>query len=244
MSASTDLPAGDSLADRSVIELARLLEHPAIWRGRSAARRVEVLPTGYAALDACLPGGGWPRTGLIEILVPRFGVGEIYLLLPALAALTRRSAARWCVWVAPPLEPYAPALTAHGAAIERMLVVRDRAASEEIPGGGVPAGNPQRGLWAFEQTLGSGASDIALAWAARSPRPRDIRRLHLAAERGKTLGVLFRPHRAAEESSAAILRVAVEARGAGAQVTLLKSRGGARGSIDLSWQTTPATGVE
>ena len=263
MSASTDLPAGDvtaaaapvpagdSLADRSVIELARLLEHPAIWRGRSAARRVEVLPTGYAALDACLPGGGWPRTGLIEILVPRFGVGEIYLLLPALAALTRRPAARWCVWVAPPLEPYAPALIAHGAAIERMLVVR-------APAGGSLAGRSvaPEALWAFEQTLGSGASDIALAWAARtgaaaavtspagSPRPRGIRRLHLAAERGKTLGVLFRPHRAAEESSAAILRVAVEAKGAGARVTLLKSRGGARGSIDLSWQTTPATGVE
>jgi protein ImuA len=218
MSASTDLPAGDSLA--------RLLEHPAIWRGRSAARRVEVLPTGYAALDACLPGGGWPRTGLIEILVPRFGVGELYLLLPALADLTRRPAARWCVWVTPPLEPYAPALTAHGAILERMLVVS-------------PAGRSvaREELWAFEQTLGSGASDIALAWAARSPRPRGIRRLHLAAERGKTLGVLFRPHRAAQESSAAILRLTVESRPSGARVTLLKSRGGARGSIELSWRT-------
>jgi hypothetical protein len=52
------------------LELARLLEHPAIWRGRSAAR-AEVLPTGCAAFDACLPGRGWPRTGLIEILVSR-----------------------------------------------------------------------------------------------------------------------------------------------------------------------------
>ena len=51
-------------------ELARLLEHPAIWRGRSAAR-TETLPTGFDALDECLPGRGWPRTGLTEILVPR-----------------------------------------------------------------------------------------------------------------------------------------------------------------------------
>ena len=211
------IPAGDFLADRSVIELARLLEHPAIWRGRSAAR-AEVLPTGYAAFDACLPGGGWPRTGLIEILVSRFGVGELYLLFPALAALTCRPAARWCVWVAPPLEPYAPALNAHGAALERMLVVR---ASEP--------------LWAFEQTLGSGASDITLAWAARSPRARVIRRLHLAAERGKTLGVLFRPRRAAQESSAAVLRLVVEPKSGGARITLLKSRGGARGSIEIVW---------
>jgi hypothetical protein len=224
-------PTGDSLADRSVIELARLLEHPAIWRGRSAAR-AEVLPTGCAAFDACLPGGGWPRTGLIEILVSRFGVGELYLLFPALAALTRRPAARWCVWVAPPLEPYAPALSAHGAALERMLVVR-------------PSGerrNPQRGrasepLWAFEQTLGSGASDIALAWAARSPRARAIRRLQLAAERGKTLGVLFRPQRAASESSAAVLRIGVEPKPDGARITLLKSRGGVHGSIEIEWAT-------
>ena len=223
------VPAGDSLAGRSVTELARLLEHPAIWRGRSAAR-AEVLPTGYAAFDACLPGGGWPRTGLIEILVSRFGVGELYLLFPALAALTCRPAARWCVWVAPPLEPYAPALNAHGAALERMLVVRPSA----------QRGNPQRGrasepLWAFEQTLGSGASDIALAWAARSPRARALRRLHLAAERGKTLGVLFRPRRAAQESSAAVLRLVVEPKSGGARITLLKSRGGARGSIEIVW---------
>ena len=214
------VPPGDSLA--------RLLEHPAIWRGRSAAQ-AETLPTGYAELDVSLPGKGWPRTGLIEILVSRFGVGELPLLFPALATLTQRPTARWCVWIAPPLEPYAPALLAHGAALERMLVVRDRAASEGTPSGGAP-----EVLWAFEQTLGSGAADIALAWAAQSPRPREIRRLQLAAERGRTLGVLFRPRRAARESSAAVLRVAVEpgAEG-GVRVTLLKSRGGARGSIEL-----------
>jgi len=240
MSASAHLPAGDSLASANP-ELARLLEHPAIWRGRSAAR-AEVLPTGCAAFDACLPGGGWPRTGLIEILVSRFGVGELYLLFPALAALTRRPGARWCVWVAPPLEPYAPALSAHGAALERMLVVRpsgDRAVSEGTPSGG-QRGNPQRGrapesLWAFEETLGSGASDIALAWATRSPKARAIRRLQLAAVRGKTLGVLFRPLRAARESSAAVLRIAVEPKSDGARITLLKSRGGARGSIEVQW---------
>jgi hypothetical protein len=198
------------------VELARLLEHPAIWRGRSAAR-AEVLRTGFAALDACLPGQGWPRTGLIEIIVPRFGVGELYLLLPALAAVTSRPTARWCVWVAPPLEPYAPALAAHGIVLERVLVVR--------------APEP---LWSFEQTLCSGASDIALAWAPRSPRPRAIRRLQLAAERGKTLGVLFRPQSAVRESSPAILRLLVEQRPTSRlRVTLLKSRGGARGSIEL-----------
>jgi hypothetical protein len=209
-------------------ELARLLEHPAIWRGTSVAR-TETLPTGFGALDERLPGRGWPRSGLIEILVSRFGVGELTLLLPALAALTRRSMARWCVWVAPPLEPFAPSLAAHGVLLERLLVVRDSAA----PRRGSPKGMRTSALWAFEQSLGSGACDIAMAWARR-PRAKEIRRLQLAAERGRTLGVLFRPQRAARESSYAALRMTIAPCAHGVRVTLLKSRGGVRGSVELS----------
>jgi hypothetical protein len=195
-------------------KLARLLEHPAIWRGRSAAHQ-RGLPTGFAALDAYLPGYGWPRTGLIEILVSRFGSGELYLLLPALATLTRAAAARWCVWVAPPLMPFAPALASQGVALDRVAVV----------GGARP-------LWALEQALGSGACDVALAWA-RQPKAREIRRLQLAAERGRTLGVLFRPRRAAREASSAVLRLSLEPITAGVRITLLKGRGAMRGAVDL-----------
>ena len=197
-------------------KLARLLEHPALWRGRSAAR-LEVLPSGFAALDARLPGCGWPRTGLIEILTARFGSGELYLLLPALAALTRTAAARWCVWVAPPLMPFAPALVSAGIILDRVAVV----------GGARP-------LWAFEQVLGSGACDAALAWA-RQPKPRELRRLQLAAERGRTLGVLFRPQSAAQEASPAVLRLDLKPLTAGVRITLLKGRGLDRGTIELAW---------
>jgi hypothetical protein len=202
-------------------DLSRLLEHPAIWRGRSAAR-TKTLPTGFAALDEGLPGGGWPHAGLIEILPTCFGAGELSLLLPALAAVTRRQEARWCAWVAPPLQPFAPALAERGVALERVLVVNAR--RKDVKG--------KFALWAFEQTLRSGACDIALAWLG-SALPRQIRRLHLAAERGATLGVLFRPREAARDSSPAALRVAVEPAAQGARVTLLKSRGGARGTIEL-----------
>ena len=195
------------------VRIARLLEHPSIWRGRSAAR-LETLPSGFTALDEALPGGGWPRSGLIEILIARFGSGELSLLLPVLVALTRAASARWCVWVAPPLMPFAPALVARGLLLERIAVV-----------GGT------RPLWAFEQVLRSGACDAALAWS-RTPKPRDIRRLQLAAERGRTLGVLFRPQRAARESSAALMRLAVRAADTGVCVTLLKGRG-ARGVVRL-----------
>jgi cell division inhibitor SulA/protein ImuA len=222
--------------------LGRLLEHPAIWRGRSVAR-VETVPTGFAALDLALPGQGWPRAGLIEILISRIGIGELYLLLPALAALTRRVSARWCAWIAPPFEPYAPALAAHGVALDRMFVAR----------GSSP-------LWAFEQSLISGACEAVLGWAPRATarktafqktkraplRARDIRRLQLAAEKGRTLGVLFRPQQAANECSSAVLRMMVEPTEQGVRVTLLKSRGGQRGSIDLGWassQSRPSTQI-
>lgn len=217
--------------------MARLLEHPAIWRGRSAARR-EALPTGFDAFDECLPGRGWPRTGLVEILVSRFGIGELYLLLPALAALTSRPASRWCMWVTPPLDPFPPALEAHGVALDRVLVVRAPEA-----------------MWAFEQSLRSGACDAVLAWSGQSAQARqgaqsrrsakssrspahELRRLQLAAERGRTLGVLFRPRRAAQESSPAVLRVVLEPSPKGVSVTLLKSRGGERGPIELALHAT------
>ena len=196
-------------------KLARLLEHPAVWRGRSAAK-LEVLPTGFAALDELLPGGGWPRSGLIEILIGRFGSGELSLLLPMLAALTRAAAARWCVWVAPPLMPFAPALVARGMVLDRVAVV-----------GG------ERALWSFGQVLGSGACDAALAWA-RQVQPRDLRRLQLAAEKGRTLGVLFRPRRAAGEPSAAVLRLGLEANATALRITFLKGRGSTHSVVELA----------
>jgi hypothetical protein len=196
--------------------LDRLLEHPAIWRGRSTAR-MEVLPTGFNALDDCLPGNGWPRAGLVEILIGRFGVGELSLLMPVLAALTRRPSARWCAWIAPPFEPFPPALAAHGLLLERVLIA-----------------HAEKTLWAFEQALGSGACEAALGWISK-PRARDLRRLQLAAERGRTLGILFRTLRAARESSSAVLRLVLEPAEQGVRITFLKSRGGRRGSIEVVW---------
>ncbi|MBV6425174.1 MAG: hypothetical protein NAOJABEB_02988 [Steroidobacteraceae bacterium] len=194
--------------------LARLLEHPALWRGRSAAR-MPTWSTGYPALDAGLPGGGWPRAGLVELLTPRLGVGELHLLVPALARLTGLTPARWVAWIAPPLEPYAPALAARGVAPDRQLIVRTR-----LP------------LWAMEQALGSGACEAVLAWVDDA-RPRSLRRLQLATERGRTLGFVFRSLVHAHDASPAALRLSVEPRGEGVEIVLLKSRGGSREPIEV-----------
>ena len=151
--------------------------------GAAPAPLSEALATGFGSLDERLPGRG-PRSGLIEILVPFFGVGEL-TLLPALAALTQRPMARWCVWVSP-LEPFAPALAAHGIVLEHVLVARSVAVTSKSLFAAEEGANA---LWAFEQSLGSGACDLVMAWV-QGPRSQQIRRLQLAAERGRTLGIL------------------------------------------------------
>ena len=57
-----------------------------------------------------MPGGGWPTGARTEILSGRAGIGELQLVLPALAALSW--AGKRVVWLAPPHLPYAPALAA------------------------------------------------------------------------------------------------------------------------------------
>src|SRR6478609_5334988 len=90
--------------------LAGVLSHPAIWRGADCAPEPAALPTGHGALDRALPGGGWPQGGLTEMLLAQEGIGELRLMLPALARLTHEG--RAVVWIAPPHRPYAPALAA------------------------------------------------------------------------------------------------------------------------------------
>jgi len=92
--------------------LERLLrDSPHLWRGEAIAR-VDVRATGYAALDARLPGGGWPIGALVEIASACDGLGELSLTLPALRS--------WCqdgrsvAFVHPPYTPYAPALARYG----------------------------------------------------------------------------------------------------------------------------------
>ena len=183
-----------------------LLQHPSLWRARNAAP-VAVFPTGFAGLDRVLPGGGWPRSGLIEVLVPGAGNGELQLWAPLVARLTQAADARWCAFVSPPFEPFVPAWCARGARADRLLVAR----------GDEP-------LWVLEQSLLSGACALAFGWIARAGM-RELRRLVLAAERGAALGVLIRPLRAAPEHSPAVLRLALSGQSGGLHVQLLKGRG-------------------
>lgn len=220
-----------------------------LWRAREpggykAATAPTGLPTGYAALDRCLPGAGWPRQGLIEILSDQRGIGELKLLLPALAALCRdegaadvyppprpkdagchagsamlpheRGSGGWVAWVSPPYRPYAPALAAWGIDVTRMLVVQGAGTTE----------------WAMDQALRSEACSAVLGWA--NPRdPQALRRLQLAAESSRSLAVLYRPLQAGLTPSSAMLRLALLGGSEGLQVRIVKSRGGRPATVNL-----------
>jgi len=187
-----------------------VLQHPGIWRGdRLAEAGMDALPTGYPELDAQLPGGGWPRGALTEILLEREGIGELRLLLPALARASEQD--KWLTWVSPPHLPYAPALSAAGVKLEHLLVAQPKAEADA--------------WWTAEQALRSGACSAVLAWL-KAPDERRMRRLQLGAETGHAMGVLFRHASAAEERSPAALRLRLEAGAEGLAVHILKRRGG------------------
>ena len=190
--------------------LAEILQRQAVWRGGAAAAGLPAAggTTGFAALDAELPGGGWPAGGLVEVLCRSEGVGELQIVLPALAALT--SAGRRIAWLAPPHLPYAPALRAAGVRLDCLTVVR-------APG-------RRDALWAAEQALRAGTFHALLLWLPRASYP-ELRRLAVAAQAGPGFALAFRPPEAACESSPAVLRLALEPGERRLAVRILKRRG-------------------
>ena len=208
------------------MSLEKLLENPRVWRGSSQSGVRAGLASGYPQLDRCLPGGGWPLAALTEILIGQYGIGELRLLMPALAQLStedtqvqygEQSEPGWIVWIAPPFQPYAPALQQSGIDLSRVLIVRPKDDSEL--------------LWSAEQALSSGTCAAVLLWPDKLD-DQASRRLQLAAEKGHSWAIAFRPLTARQQPSAAALRLELQATGQGTRVHILKSRGGRPAVLD------------
>ncbi|NSX02651.1 damage-inducible protein [Cupriavidus gilardii] len=205
---------------RALAELER--HHPDLWRagqlGRAAS--LPVWPTGYDALSAQLPGGGWPVGAVTELLVPDHGVGEVRLLRPALQSLTE--AGRRLIWIGAPHAVNAPALAAWGLPARQVYWVR---AGEGIAGGAAEGTRKAVGragarggraaaqaaqqadlLWAAEQVLRSQAFGGVLVWLP-SARPEAVRRLQVLAQASEAVVWVCRPAAALRESSPAVLRL-------------------------------------
>jgi protein ImuA len=182
--------------------------HPSLWRASQLARSAtRCVDTGFAALSAQLPGGGWPLGTLIDLLVQQHGIGELRLLRPALAGLGKRP----IVLLQPPHAPQALALAALGLEPSQLIWIR----------GGVKSGDA---LWAAEQVLRSGCCGALLLWQSHA-RGETLRRLHLAAQSGETLFCMLRPLAAAQDSSPAPLRLSLKPAAGGIDIGFVKRRG-------------------
>lgn len=185
------------------------LQSHSIWRGDGPAKvAAPSIATGFSALDPLLPGGGWPTSALTELLLAHRGIGELRLLMPALSHLTQ--AQRHIAFIAPPYIPYAPALVAAGVALPYVLVVR--------------AAHGNEALWAAEQCLRAGVCGAVLTWP-HTHDDRPLRRLQVAAESGRSWGIMLRPARAAAQPSPAPLRIALTPAMDGITLRILKRRG-------------------
>jgi protein ImuA len=202
------------------MSLEELISGPHLWRGRAGSTAQPAVSTGFEALDRVLPGGGWPWGAVIEVFAERYGVGELRLWMPALAASSRSGPQTdWIAFVAPPLIPYAPALTRYGIGLDRVLLVETAEMRGET-------------LWAAEQAVRSGACAAVLAWL-RSSDETALRRLQLAAEARSCGLMLFRPMAALARRSPAALRLRVSGLGPRTRVEIIKCRGGRPACIDL-----------
>ncbi len=206
-----------SAASARLIALDAMAGSLPVWRGQELAHQTgRVLPSGHAALDAELPGGGWPLDGMTELLLRDARTPFWQLLLPALAACVRQAAGP-VVLVAPPHVPFAPSLAAQGLPGERLLWLC------ATPGSQLPA---QR-LWAAEQALKCADVVAVLAWL---PQVNDaqLRRLQMAmladVQRPRPLFVL-RDARAARAGSPARLRLQLQDADPSLDVHIIKRRG-------------------
>src|SRR5437667_6598405 len=188
--------------------LAELLHNPLLWRGDSLARTDDVIGSGFAALDAELPGGGWPRGALTELLFDEEGIGELRLLAPALKRLAQGGDA--IVLAGPPHIPYAPAFAGCGIDPGRVTVID---------------ADGRNCWWAAEQVLRSNSAGALLFWPEAASDQRE-RRLQLAAQEGATLAFLFTGTARAAQPSPAPLRIRLSRAGKHLHIDVFKRRGG------------------
>ena len=163
----------------------------AIWRGNQLGSPVtSVVSSGFPALDAELPGAGWPCHSLTEILQAQPTVAEWRLLAPAMRQVV--AGGRNVVVVGPPKSPHLPGLKYAGLD-ERHLVW-------------IQADAPAERLWVTEQLIKTNAAGLLVSWLPQA-RQEQIRRLQVCAQTCDGPVFLCRPAAAEHEPSAAPLRV-------------------------------------
>jgi protein ImuA len=162
-----------------------------MWRGEEIyPQDSDVVSSGYRMLDLALPGTGWTSGSVTEVLIEESGVGEIRMLEHSIRDLTANKS-RSVVFIAPQWQPNWTAFRAMKIPTSKLVWVK--APEDQV-------------LWAAEQALKQEGIGAVLIWLPDA-RPEAVRRLQVAAQESKALAFLFRPLKAAKQSSAAPLRM-------------------------------------
>ena len=183
---------------------------PSLRTSLTPPKNRTTLPTGLAELDDCLPGGGWPQGGLVELVQghrphPFCRQAVWSLLLPALQQLQRPvvegddTTLGWLGWVSDGgVSPYAPSLAAQGLDMRHFIwIVTNRGDTSVAP------------AWAAEQLLRcESVQAVVLQGLAATPQaPSILRRLHYSAQANEKYLWVIRPVEAAQQASPAVLRL-------------------------------------
>lgn len=181
-----------------------------VWLGGEMGRQEgETVATGFAELDAALPGQGWPTRALTEVLSAQAPLCEWRLLAGAVPELV--AGGGQILLVAPPQPPHAGGLQQLGLPPDRLVWIQ--------------AQTPAERLWCTEQLVKANPRGAVLAWLPQA-RAEQIRRLQVHAQSCQSPVFLFRPLAAEREASPAPLRIQA---GLGAgwhiDVRVLKRRG-------------------
>lgn len=134
-----------------------ILTHPKVWRGSFLAQKNDrrqatsnLLPSGFPQLDHHL-GGGWPLGQLTELSYGATGVGELALILPALAQRCAQGD-HTLAWIHPKqvITPYPNphALLAQGIRLKGLLWMTPKTLTDA--------------LWAAEQCVSSPGCNTTL----------------------------------------------------------------------------------
>jgi len=178
------------------------------WEQPAVSGSSLVTATGIPVLDDMLPCGGWPKNGLVEIIIPDAYSDALSLLMPALIRLSQQG--RWIAMVNPTWPTRSSLLTETAINHAKVLQV-----------------NPHPGrsaLWTAESMLYSGDCSVVMAWPNCSTELMG-KRLQKAAAHGKALGILFCYEGLETQPSGVATRLKLEIDGEGRAVYLLNSRG-------------------
>lgn len=179
-----------------------------VWRANElAVSRATTCSTGHALLDEELPNGGWPRSSLIELHLQQAGIGEMQLLKPALAQLSKNQR---IALVQPPYIPHATACKTWGIETSQLLWIRAKGTGDA--------------LWTTEQILKNGSCGAVILWQS-NVRAESLRRLNLAAQTTDIWFWFMRPMACSADASPAPLRLALRPALGGVSLEIVKRRG-------------------